>query len=58
MYGRGGRAWLGVVTCVAVLHMLDAALQIGWSGWPGWSALTFVELAHMVDATLEMGWVG
>ena len=43
----------GMITFLALAHMLDATQHVGWGGM-----ITFLALAHMLDATQHVGWGG
>ena len=49
----GGWGGVGMMTFLALAHMVDATQVMGWGGM-----MTFLALAHMVDATQVMGWGG
>ena len=61
MWGWGGvgvgLGWggVGMVTFLALAHMVGATQVMGWGGV---GMITFFELAHMVGATQVMGWGG
>ena len=47
------RNWSGMITFLALAHMLDAA-QLVRGGWGG-GMITFLALAHTLDATQLVG---
>ena len=53
--GVGGWGGVGMMTFLALAHMVDATQVMGWGGV---GMMTFLALAHMVDATQVMGWGG
>ena len=74
-YAIDGVGWggVGMLTFLALAHMLDATQLMGWDGnvpctcthvgcyaidGGGVGMLTFLAPAHMFDATPLMGWVG
>ena len=54
-WGGGGWGGGGMMTFLALAHMVDATQVMGWGGV---GMMTFLALAHMVDATQVMGWGG
>ena len=48
-----GLGWGGMITFLALAHMLDATQVV----WGGGGMITFLALAHMLDAT-QMVWGG
>ena len=51
----GGWGGVGMMTFLALAHMVDATQVMGWGGV---GMMTFLALAHMVGATQVMGWGG
>ena len=49
----GGLGWGGMITFLALAHMLDATQVV----WGGGGMITFLALAHMLDAT-QVVWGG
>ena len=48
------RNWSGMITFLALAHMLDAT-QLVRGGWGGGGMISFLALAHMLDATQLVG---